>query len=109
MYKVKIAKNQPEAASAVTDFAENGFSKESIYVFSHNKEEEQQLTDVVGAAEVGIEEQGVVGAVENLLKSRGSELRAKLQDLGIPKADAENYEKQMDSGMIVIVAVNSPN
>lgn len=104
MYKVKVVRNHAEAASAVAQFSQDGFIKEKIYLFAHDKEESDQLTDVTNTGEFGIKEQGLAESIGNLFKGRGEELRSKFQEIGLSTSEAAECEEQLDVGMIAVIA-----
>jgi Heat induced stress protein YflT len=106
VYTAKIVRNHTEAASAVTAFSQDGFSKEAIYVFARDKDESKQLTDATNSGSVGFKEQGLSGTVGNVFKNRGDELRSKLHSLGISESEAAEYEEQLDRGLIAVVATD---
>ncbi len=104
MYQVKIVHNHAEAASAVTQFLQNGFLKKHIYLFAHDKDESKQLADVLNTGEFGVTEQGLPESISNLFKSRGEELRSKFQEIGLNKSEAAECEQQLDRGFIAVIA-----
>lgn len=103
MYTTKIVRNHTEAASLVTALSQDGFSKEDIYVFAHDKDESKQLTEATNSGAVGLKEQGLSGSVGNVFKGRGDELRSKFQSLGMNEAE---YEEQLDRGLLVVIATD---
>lgn len=106
MYTAKIVRNHTEAASLVTALSQDGFSKEDIYVFAHDKDESKQLTEATNSGAVGLKEQGLSGSIGNVFKGRGDELRSKFQSLGMNEAEAAEYKEQLDRGLLVVIATD---
>ena len=106
MYTVKVVKSQEEAVSVVNAFAQDGFVKEDIYIFAHDKNESEQLTNATDTGEVGFKEQGLYESIGNMFKGRGDELRSKFRGLGMDEPEAAEYEEELDRGHILVVATN---
>ena len=106
MYQVYVVENSVQAKEKVEQLASEGFSKEQIYLFSHNKEFSKDLTDATDTGSIGITEQGFFESVGNLFKKRGDELRSKFEALGLSEMEADQYEKDLDDHKIVIVTSN---
>jgi hypothetical protein len=106
LYTVKVVDNHTKAASAVTQFMQDGFIKEDIYVFAHDKDESQQVTDATNTSNIGFKEQGLYESIGNIFKSRGDELRSKLRGLGMDEPEAAEYEEQLDRGLLLVVATS---
>ncbi len=106
LYTVKVVNDHTEAASAVTQFMQDGFVKDDIYVFAHDKDESEHLTDVTNTSNVGFKEQGLYESIGNVFKSREDELRSKLRGLGMDEPEAAEYEEQLDHGLLLVVATS---
>ena len=106
MYQVFVVENSVQAKEKVEQLAAEGFTKENVYLFSHNKEFSKDLTDATDTGNIGIGEQGFFESVGNLFKKRGDELRSKLESLGLSELEAQQYEKDLDDHKIVIVTSN---
>jgi hypothetical protein len=104
MENVKIVENGLEAKREIAHFMMEGFTKEDIYLFAHDENRTEHLTDALNISPVGVGEQGIFESIANVFRSRGDELRAKLESLGLSKAAAERCEEQMDNGKVVVVA-----
>ena len=104
MYSAKVVTNQTEAASAATAFLQDGFTKENIYVFAHDKKESKQLTETTETGEVGFQELGLAHSLSTLFKGRSETLLAKLQGLGMDEQEAADYEEQLTRGLFLVVA-----
>ncbi|WHY00515.1 general stress protein [Neobacillus sp. DY30] len=107
MENVKIVENGVQAKKEITDFMMEGFTKDEIYLFAHDENRTEHLTDALDISAVGVGEQGVFESFANVFRSRGDELRSKLESLGLSKAAAERCEEQMDHGKVVVVATKS--
>jgi len=83
-----------------------GYEYDHIYLFAHDEERSKDLTDVTDTGVVGVGELGVLDSVSNVFRKRGDELRAKFEAVGLSDEEAEQYEKVLDQGQVVIVATN---
>jgi hypothetical protein len=104
MDNVKIVENGLEAKREIAHFMMEGFTKDQIYLFAHDENRSEHLTDALNISAVGVGEQGYFESITNVFRSRGDELRKKLESLGLSKAAAERCEEQMDDGKVVVVA-----
>ncbi|MFK7696302.1 general stress protein [Paenibacillus sp. HJGM_3] len=102
--KYRIASNMNEAHRQVQEFSREGFDRDHIFVLTHTKEGTDYVADSTGAAKIGVSEEGVLTALANLFRSRGDELRAKMESLDIPQAEAARLEAELDHGKIVVLA-----
>ena len=93
MEHVKIVENGVEAKQVIEQLIMQGFKKDDIYLFAHDKRRSENLTDYLDINDVGVEEQGFFGSIANVFRSRGDELRLQLESLGISTAEAEHYEE----------------
>ncbi|WP_102273742.1 general stress protein [Cytobacillus massiliigabonensis] len=106
MRKVLVATNAIEVQEKISQLVAEGYSKDQIYTFAHDKDYSKELTDDTSTQSVGLEEKGIVDTVANLFKSRGNELRSQFETLGLTQFEAEQYEAELDRGKIIIVASN---
>ncbi|RDU37431.1 general stress protein [Neobacillus piezotolerans] len=104
MYKVEVVENGVQAKDKLTLLATEGYTRDEVYLFAHDKEREDDLADALGAGDVGLKEQGLIDSVTNVFKKRGDELRSQFESLGLTAYEAERYEKVLDEGKIVLVA-----
>ena len=104
MENVKIVENGVEAKQEIDQFFREGYTKDEIYLLAHDHNRTEHLTDAMDINEVGVGEQGIFAAVANVFRSRGDELRSKLESLGLSAAAAEHCEEEMDQGKVVVVA-----
>ncbi|MEH7492248.1 general stress protein [Neobacillus niacini] len=104
MEAIKIVENGLEAKREIAHFMMEGFTKDEIYIFAHDENRTEHLTDALEISAVGVGEQGVFASIANVFRSRGDELRSKLESLGLSASAAERCEEQMDHGKVVVVA-----
>ena len=107
MENVKIVENGVQAKEEIAQFQMQGFMKDEIYLFTHDNNRAEHLTDALNISAIGVGEQGVFESLANVFRSRGDELRSKLESLGLSPLAAETCEKQMDDGKVIIVASKS--
>lgn len=103
----KIVENGTLAAQEIEHLHQSGYTTNQIYVLAHDSDKTSKIAEVASSNQVGIREEGLFGSMANLLRSRGDELRAKIVSLGFTEAEAAFYEKQLDLGKVLIVAVGS--
>ncbi|MBM7690622.1 hypothetical protein JOC77_000025 [Peribacillus deserti] len=104
MYQVHVIENGVQAKEKIESLSGTGFSEESIFLFAHDKDRSEHLTENTNTQEIGMKEQGFLSSLGNVFKSRGDELRSKMQSLGLTKEEADLYEKELDRGKVVLVA-----
>ncbi|WP_050613390.1 general stress protein [Bacillus testis] len=103
MNKVEVVENGIQAKEKIDELNASGYTKENIYIFAHDKDRSEHLTENTDTESVGIKEQGMLDAMGNMFRSRGDELRSKMQNLGLTADEAAKYEEQLDYGKVVIV------
>jgi hypothetical protein len=101
---VKIVENGLQAKKEIEEFLNQGFTKDEVFVFAHNVERSEDLTEALDTKKVGINEQGVFDSIANVFRTRGDELRIKMESLGIKETEADQYEKELDLGRVVVIA-----
>lgn len=104
MNTVKVVENGVEAKKVIEQFNLQGFTKDDIYLLAHNENRSEDLTDSLDVQDVGVKEEGVLDSVANVFRTRGDELRSKLESLGLSHAEAERYEEEMDHGKVIVIA-----
>ncbi|MFJ7726076.1 general stress protein [Neobacillus sp. NPDC097160] len=107
MENVKVVENGLEAKREIEQFIMQGFTKDEIYLLAHDKNRSEDLTDSLDIEDIGVSEQGVFDSIANVFRTRGDELRSKLESLGLSKVEAEQYEEELDQGRVVVVASKS--
>lgn len=100
----KVMENGVQAIEEVNRLRENGYTKEEIYVVSHDQDRESRIAEAADTNEVSMKEEGLFGSIANLFRSRGDELRAHIASLGFSEAEADFYEKELDLGKVLVVA-----
>lgn len=105
----KILENGVQAIEEVKRLQDSGFTREDIYVMSHDQNREDRIAEAAGAGEVGMNEEGLFGTLANMFRSRGDELRSKISSLGFSEAEADFYEKELDLGKVLVIAKKRPS
>ncbi|KAA9002104.1 general stress protein [Paenibacillus spiritus] len=100
----KLVENGVNAIEEINRLKDGGYTKEEIYVISYDQDREDRIAEAADANEVGRQEEGLLGIVADLFRSRGSELRAKIASLGFSDSEAEFYEKELNQGKVLLVA-----
>ena len=104
MYKVEVVQNGVEAVNYVEALKSQGYGQDEIYIFAHNRDRSEDLSDATETGEIGMQEQGIFESFGNLFRSRGDELRSKMRSLGLTEVEADQYESELDKGKLVLVA-----
>ncbi len=104
MLKVEVVENGVQATEKINSFEAAGFGKENIYIFAHDEDRGEHLTEATETGGMGFKEQGFFDSIGKMYKSRGDELRNKFESLGLSKQEAEQYERELDKGRLVLVA-----
>src|SRR3954453_14888433 len=105
MENVKIVENGLEAKKEIEQLTMQGFDRDDIYLFAHDKNRSEDLADSLNISDVGVEEQGFFGSIANVFKTRGDELRSKFESLGLSTAEAERYEEELDQGRYLVIGI----
>ncbi|MBT2681834.1 general stress protein [Bacillus sp. ISL-35] len=106
MLKVEVVENGVQATEKISSLEAAGFGKENVYIFAHDEDRSEHLTDATETGGLGFKEQGFFDSIGNMFKSRGDELRNKFESLGLSKQEAEQYERELDKGRLVLVATD---
>jgi hypothetical protein len=107
MNQVKVVENGVKAKMEIDQFLNQGFSKDDVYVLAHDEERFEDLTDTLDAKKIGVEKQGFKESMANVFRTQGEELRSKIESLGISDQEAEQLEKELDQGRVVVIAKGS--
>jgi DNA-binding transcriptional MerR regulator len=102
--KVRLVTHEEQAIDEIRSFQREGYTLEEIYVIAHDNETTEGLSKLMSTNKVGLYEEGIANAFANLFRSRGDQLRVKMQSLGLSKDEADAYEKELDKGKIMIMA-----
>jgi hypothetical protein len=103
MPMTRIVENAEKALEEVEVLYQRGFGMEDIYVLAHNTEVTHKLAALANTKEIGVAEEGVMQSLANVVRSRGDELRSKLESLGVPEEEAVQVERQLDQGHVAII------
>lgn len=104
MENVFVVENSVKAKEKIDQLTTQGYTKDEIYVITHQKDRTEKIADHLDVENVGIEEEGLLDKVANVFRSRGDELRNQFQNLGLTEAEADQYEAELDKGRVVIIA-----
>ena len=104
MYQVHVVENGVQAKEKIEVLTATGYTKEDIYIFAHDKDRSKHLTEITETEKDGNQEQGVLDNLGNMFRSRGDELRAKMESLGLTENEANKYEQELDFGKVVVIA-----
>jgi hypothetical protein len=102
--KVLTVNNALEVREKLEELMNEGYAKGNLFVITHDDRRTDNISEHTDAEKIGILEEGPITAIANLFRSRGDELRAKLRSVGISKEHAEQLERELDKGLVVIVA-----
>lgn len=103
MYKVEVVENGVQASNIISALENQGYQKENIYIFAHDKDRSEDLTAATNTGDVSMKEQGLFDSIGNVFRKRGDELRSKMESIGLTKMEAEKYEEVLDTGKLVVV------
>ncbi len=56
---------------------------------------------------MGVSEQGAFDLMANVFRSRGDELRSKIHSLGLSDVEAQQYERELDQGRVLVIATKA--
>ncbi|ATO49437.1 MULTISPECIES: general stress protein [Brevibacillus] len=102
--QVHVVENGVQVKEVIQQFDRLGYAPDHIYVLAHDEKRTHTLAETTEAEEIGVSEEGVFGSIANLFRSRGDELRSKMESLGLSKSEAERYERELDNGRVLVVA-----
>jgi hypothetical protein len=94
---------QQELIAAAVDLKAKGIHEDDLYVLSHEREDTRDLADNADVNTIGLKEEGLGTAVSNVFHSRGDELRNKMTEIGLSDVEADQYEKKLDMGKILLI------
>lgn len=96
--------NAVQAKEAIERMEAQGYSRDHIHVFAHDKNREENINDALDTESVGVGEEGLFSSMKNVVSSRGDELRSELAAVGLTEDEAAEYEEELDQGKLVIIA-----
>ncbi|MED4473611.1 general stress protein [Oceanobacillus caeni] len=89
MEQVKLVENDVQAKEAIEQFLNQGFTRDEVYLLAHSKDHSENLTNAMNTNDIGVAEQGIVNSIANVFRSRGDELRSKMESLGLSNLEAQ--------------------
>ncbi|MCM3731884.1 general stress protein [Fictibacillus nanhaiensis] len=95
--------SQQELIAAASDLKAKGIHEDNLYVLSHEKSDTRDLADNADLNTIGLKEEGLGTAFSNVFESRGDELRNKMTEIGLSDVEADQYEKRLDMGKILLI------
>ncbi|MFN2747791.1 MULTISPECIES: general stress protein [Bacillus] len=94
--------NDEQLMKDVGELKRIGVAREDIYVLSHDDDRTERLAGNTEINTIGPEETGIKNAVGNLFQKKGDELRNKMHEIGFSKQEAEQFEKRLDEGKVLL-------
>lgn len=94
--------SQQELIAAASDLKARGIHEDNLYVLSHEKDDTKDIANDADVNTIGLKEEGLGTALSNVFESRGDELRNKMTELGLSDVEADQYEKKLDMGKILL-------
>ncbi|MEK8130936.1 general stress protein [Paenibacillus filicis] len=107
--KIKLVDHTDQAIRAIREFREQGHPLSEIYVLAHESNRTEELSKLTDTNTIGMMEEGVATAFANLFRSRGDQLRAKMESLGISEAEAGRLEAELDKGRVLVLVWHDDN
>jgi hypothetical protein len=104
MTQVRLVENGLQAKKEIEQFLNQGFTKDEVYLLAHGKDRSEDLSEALDINDIGIGEQGFFDSIANVFRSRGDELRTKMESLGLSDTEAQQFEKELDRGRVVVIA-----
>lgn len=104
MTQVKIVENGLQAKKEIEQFLHQGFTKDEVYLLAHGEDRSEDLSEALDTNEIGVNEQGFFNSMANVFRSCGDELRSKMESLGLTDTEAQQFEKELDRGRVLVVA-----
>jgi hypothetical protein len=101
--KANLVSTEEQAIREIRAFQREGYTLDEIYVLAHDSETTEGLSKLMNTNTVGMMEEGITGSFANLFRSRGDQLRSKMQTLGLSKAQTDQFEKELDKGKILVM------
>ena len=101
---VRVVDNGARAMEEIYNLHRQGYTPEDIFVLAHDRSRTEYLARAADVNTVSVEEEGLIQTFANWFRSRGDELRAKLESMGCTTREAEVYEAEMDRGKVIVMA-----
>lgn len=93
MKHVEVVEKGANINEAVNQFADKGFEKNEVYVFTYDKKNSKNLTEVTNTNIIRLSEEGPLHSAPSLFLTREDELRTKMASLGLSKDETKNMKK----------------
>ncbi|QMV41081.1 general stress protein [Cohnella cholangitidis] len=100
----KLVNNGLEAFDVVNDLHRQGYTEKEIYVLAHESDRTDRLADAADTNKVGMSEEGMFDTIANLFRTRGDELRNKIEAMGFDPYEASRFEAELDQGKVLVMA-----
>lgn len=100
---VRVVDSAARAMEEIHMLHRQGFLSADIFVLAHDKKQTDVLADAADANTVTMEEEGLLQSLANLFRSRGDELRSKMEAMGCTEQEAARYEAELDRGKIIVI------
>ncbi|WP_075619333.1 general stress protein [Paenisporosarcina indica] len=97
-----------EAIRGIQEIKSHGIQDDDIYVITHENYRTEKLAEMASANTIGVAEEGLGTAIANAFKTKGEELRAKLEHIGFSLSEAVDLEQQLDEHKVIVVVKNKP-
>jgi hypothetical protein len=97
---VKEFQDDVELKKEFIKLKEQGVSKENLYVMSHDDDRTDRVADNISAGKLG---EGLETAEGRVFTKKGDELRAQFKELGFSRDEANEFEKKLDHGTILLI------
>jgi hypothetical protein len=101
---LKVVDNGARAMEEINTLHRQGYLPEDIFVLAHDKDRTEYLAGAADVNTITLEEEGVIKSIANMFRSRGDELRSKLEAMGCSPREAEMHEAELDRGKVIIMA-----
>ncbi|MEJ8777775.1 general stress protein [Pseudogracilibacillus sp. ICA-222130] len=104
--KVKEFQDDQDVIQEVEKQLNDGVSKENLYIITHDDDRTKRIAKKVNANVIGLEEEGMKVAMENMFNKKGDELRNKLEVIGFSEDEAAKLEEKLDHGKVLLISTN---
>jgi len=101
--------NEEQLKKDVEFLESKGIERDHVYVLAHDSDRTSRIAESAEINTVGMKEMDFGSAVGNLFKSEGDELRTKLEEMGMTETEAQNYEKELDEGKVLMMIKSNEN
>lgn len=104
MATILTIENAVQAKQEIERLEREGFERDDIYIFAHDKDREKDIKNSLDTESVDVGEKGLFSSMKHVVGKRGDELRDEMQAIGLSKQEAEMYEEELDKGKLLLVA-----